>query len=212
MSDYNTTMRKLNDLLKVEKGSAITESRTGTPQAGVRGVAGTRQRISNLPLWMAKAARAAALEVGLEGFQVAMQRVPVATGRLARSGKLYVGNRVYARGTYSGGNNTGVDVDEEAASSANFIPTEEDYAALTKGSVNCYIEFNRLDAKGENLAWKLHEDLNEYGSGVSPQASKPGRGPKFVEIPMNEIVFPKLYNAVFRNIQILLNTVEKGKI
>jgi len=212
MANYTTAMRKIDELLKVTRESTVYEARAGTSKASVKGTAGLGKRISKLPAWMAKAAKSAALEVGVEGFKAAMSRVPIATGKLATSGKLWLGNKVYARGMYSGGNNAGIMADEDLYREDPFIPNAGDYIDVAKGTVNIYIEFNRLDEKGDNLAWYLHENLNEYGSGVHPEASKPGRGPKYVEGPMNEIIIPKLYNTVFRNIKFLVARIEKNNI
>jgi len=212
MPTYSAVMQHISDLLKIETKSVAYEVRAGKPQAGVKGTAGIRKRINKLPVWMSKAAKAAALEVGLEGFAVAMRRVPVKTGRLARSGKLWLNDRVMARGTYSGGNSTGYAANDELYNEDPFLVNASDLTDTIKGTVNIYIEFNKIDEKGDNLAYSLHENLNEYGSGVSPQASKPGRGPKFVEGPMNEVIIPKLYNKVFGNIKSMLSRMDHGKI
>ena len=211
VADYASAMQKINDMLKVETRSEAYEVQTGRSGAGVKGMAGIRRRINKLPVWMSKAAKAAALEVGLEGFRAAMLRVPVATGKLARSGKLWLNNKVMARGFYSHGNTTGVNANPGLYDNDPFLVNEEDMVNVLKGTINVYIEFNRLDEKGQNLAYWLHENLNEYGSGVSPQASKSGRGPKFVEGPMNTIIIPKLYDRVFKNINFLVKNIQVSK-
>jgi len=212
MPTYSAVMQHISDLLKIETKSVAYEARAGSPQASVKGTAGIRKRINKLPVWMSKAAKAAALEVGLEGFAVAMRRVPVDTGKLARSGKLWLNNKVIARGTCVGGDTTGYTANNEFYGEDPFLVNESDLTDTIKGTVNVYIEFNRLDENGDNLAYDLHENLNEYGSGVSPQASKEGRGPKFVEGPMNEVIIPKLYNKVFGNIKSMLSRMDHGKI
>jgi len=211
MATYSASMHRFQELFKVEVKSKPYEVYAGGPRAGVKGFPGTRKTFSNIPVWMVKAAKSAVLLIGFEGFRAAMRRVPLDTGKLATSGKLWLNNKIVGRGTYSGGSTTGIIANEDFYREDPFLVNQQDYTDLARGKVNVYIEFNRLDSKGQNLALWLHENLHEYG-GASPAASKEGRGPKFVEGPMNEIIIPKLYNQVFTNIQNMVRKIDFGKI
>jgi len=172
---------------------------------GARGVLVLQKHIRNQPVLLIKAAKRGLLEAGLEAFEKAMDLVPLDTGKLARSGRLTVNNVIYAKGE-SDGDSTGVSIVKSPDRS--LLPTKEDVNALAGGTLNVGISFWRTDDNGNDLALRLHEELQPRGTGPS-QARKgsPPRGGKFIERPLQEAK-RRLLAPITKEIRATLKTMK----
>ena len=151
-----------------------------------------------VPLGLLKAAKKAVVEVGFNIFSHSMDMAPVDTGELANSGRMSIGNTVYAKGTCEVIKDP--ETQDTIAAQTDVIvvgsryndlsgASTDDKGLVNQTSLNLFISFYREpkpddDNKPENLALWLHEGLNVYGSGKPPEARLPGRGGYFITVPM----------------------------
>ena len=207
MSTYTRVVNSFSRLSTTPINTEVKAIYQGTGRDGIKGTTGLQQRIRNLPVAISKVAKVAALEVGKETFQASLDRVPIDTGQMCESGRLTINNRQFAKGRYLGGDNAdfvmiGNRAEEELRT------TNDDLQDVIKGTVNIGIEYHRVDEEGRDITMKLHDDLNEYGSGKFFSASKEGRGPKFVEQPMNQIAARELQPRIVSAMNTFLKTAK----
>jgi hypothetical protein len=195
----------INNLSKYNKKTEVYSIAAGRKAMGARGVVELKKRIRNQPVLLIKAAKRGLLEAGLEAFEKSMDLVPVDTGKLARSGRLAINNVIYAKGE-SDGDNTGVTLVQSPDRS--LTPTKDDIDALAGGTLNLSISFWRVDEEGNDLALRLHEELQPRGSGPA-QAKKgsPPRGGKFIEGPLQEVK-KRLLGPITKEMQAALKTLK----
>lgn len=128
-------------------------------------------------------AKAGLLEAGLRMLDKSVNMAPVDTGKLVKSAKLKINNRIMARGVFYGGDTTGVEV-TEAIESALGIGTMK---MIKVPNLSMEISYERYDKKGNSISLMLHEDLAPKGTGLVGTARKKDRGGKFLESPMHEV-------------------------
>lgn len=112
-------------------------------------------------------------------------RVPYDTGELKASGIAILdfgrspkgGSRVpiIARGNF-------FDASTAVQTNYSYITPE---LVKTVSKIRLQIQYTREGLHGEDIALWAHEELNPHGSGLHPQARRPGTGPKYLEIPFN---------------------------
>lgn len=148
----------------------------------------------NLPLYVAKGVKKGILNTGIEVFDKSMKRVPVDTGKLARSGKVTIDDELYAKGecpstaTANGkeqGGETSIAITKKENS---MIPNAQDKQTVDSGKIELQISFQRTGDNdvGLDVALWTHETLLPLGSG--PQhARRPGTSGKYLEASLNEV-------------------------
>jgi len=180
-----------------------------TSRAGVKGIAPVVEKVKRMPAYVAKAMKQAMLSVGMKTFEASMQMVPVDTGETAESGRLILNNKTYAKGTFSGGNETGVELMGWRVEEVNATPTAEDFESSIRGKLNLSITFRRENAKGDNIALWLHEDLLPLGEGKSGKSARQeGRSGKFIEAPFNNIFIPAIRREIIKRIAYALKVMK----
>jgi len=207
MSTYSSVINSFNKLSSTPIDTYVKAFYVGTGRDGVKGTTGLQQRIKDLPVALSKAAKIAALDVGKKTFQASLNRVPIDTGETCESGRLTVNGRHYAKGRYLGGDNADFVMIGSRAEDDIQI-TNDDIQDTIKGTINIGIEYHRVDELGRDLAFRLHEDLNEYGSGEFWSARRRGRGPKFVQNPLEQIADRELQPRIVAEINKYLKTIK----
>ena len=128
-----------------------------------------------------------AAAAGADVLQTALQRVPYDTGKLRESGTLTMdiggklidiarGRRADNRIKYLSGVN-------------KLTPQLSKRLRRRLGTIQAIVHFHRVSDSAEGLrdiAIWTHENLNPHGSGVTPSATKPGTGPKYLESAFKE--------------------------
>jgi len=87
MSSYTSVNAAIAGLDKIKKTTELYEVDRGG-KAGVRKKGQVGQRVKRFGAQAVKATRLAAIHIGTEILREAMQKVPVDTGELAKSGRL----------------------------------------------------------------------------------------------------------------------------
>jgi hypothetical protein len=192
-----------------------------------------------VPLGLLKAAKIGVIEVGWEIFQKSMKMVPVDTGELANSGRMSIGNTVYAEGvcriieSEEWGMKSTVQTDAKLVRSKYRSLSDsstDDRELVNQTSLNLFISFYREPKpddkhKPENLALWVHEtvEVNE-GYGTDPEnwgedlnigknvvASRIGRGGQYITEPMQEYG-GKLQSAVKSSIDAAIKLMDWDRL
>ena len=191
------SLNKLRDITKVS--SMYEVERFG--KKGAKKQARIGGRIQQFGPLAAKAARIAGLKIGADILYESMQRVPIATGELARSGRLQVGNTNYAKGIitkleqvkmfnpYSGKEEnvtvhaeTDIEIIKPIADSS-VKPTQEDFNNFASRYFSINVSYHRSPKpKIPNMPAFVHENIDVHG-GEPPAARLEGRGGKYLEEP-----------------------------
>jgi hypothetical protein len=178
-----------------------------------------------VPLGLLKAAKIGVIEVGWEIFKDSMKMVPVDTGELANSGRMSIGNTVYAEGTCQVVKDPETQITIEAHTDAKMRRSKyrslsdsstDDRELVNQTSLNLYISFYREpipedEHQPENLALWLHENLNIHGFGQPPEARLPGRGGQYITEPMDEYG-GKLQSAVKSSIDAAIKSMDWDRL
>jgi hypothetical protein len=213
MSSYQRVVNAANKISASRVETTKVKTRWGgTARQDTKGAAELQLMLKTMPIAVVHAVKAGVLRAALEGFEAAMNRVPLDTGELARSGQLRVNNELYAEGEYYGGDATTVRViGDKAEQDLAVDPTDVTLGNLRK--VVASISFKKEDAAGNDLALWLHDNLAEHGQGAAGKraASRQGRGPKFIEGPLLEIVAPNLQKHILEQLLALMKLYEKGR-
>lgn len=123
--------------------------------------------------------------MGIDLLAHAQPRVPWDTGKLRRSGRVHVeANRksfVIARGSKSGAISV-------RTNHLNFNSLGRNIGSSgAPNTARVYVSYNRINEKGQDIAIWTHETLNPHDTRPNPPAArKPGTGPKYLEIALNE--------------------------
>jgi hypothetical protein len=170
---------------------------TGYPKkAGLKGQAAVKQMFDKYGQEAMAATRRGIAKAGLEMFRLSMNMVPYKTGKLAKSGRVTIGNKIIARGTFN--SIPGVEELPEA------IKIPKNYKA--NRNINLIIRFRRvideedialqeeiygskdiffgMDVIGEDITALIHEFLP---LGTGPLKARHERSGKFIEAPMLQI-------------------------
>lgn len=146
----------------------------------------------NIPLYITKAGKKGIINTGLEVFEKSMRKVPVDTGKLARSGKVAVNDEMYAKGecpsTFNGTKEIGGDTSVAVVKrDQGTTPNAEDKELFNSGKIELEISFQRTGDNdvGLDVALWTHEVLLPGGSGPY-HARRPGTSGKYLEAPLNE--------------------------
>jgi hypothetical protein len=128
-----------------------------------------------------------AVAAGTDVLKTALPRTPWDTGKLRKSGTVTIdigGKRIdVASGRRS-------DNGMRILSGMNKLTPQLSRRIMKRvRTISAIVHFHRVADSAEGLrdvAIWTHEDLNPHGSGVSPQARKPGTGPKYLESAFRE--------------------------
>ena len=199
-----------------------------------------QQRIRRkVPLGLVKAAKIGVIEVGWEIFKDSMKMVPVDTGELANSGRMSIGNTVYAEGTCQITEAAEYGDDSLVQTDAKLIRSKyrslsdsstDDRELVNQPSLNLYISFYKEPKsddthKPENLALWVHENIevNESGGGTGEWgeedlnagkavvASRIGRGGQFITEPM-QTHGDKLQSAVKSSMDAAIKSMDWDRL
>jgi len=199
-----------------------------------------QQRIRRkVPLGLVKAAKIGVIEVGWEIFKDSMKMVPVDTGELANSGRMSIGNTVYAEGTCQITEAAEYGDDSLVQTDAKLIRSKyrslsdsstDDRELVNQPSLNLYISFYREPKsddthKPENLALWVHEHIElreaekedwEWGDpsineGKGVVASRIGRGGQFITEPM-QTHGDKLQSAVKSSMDAAIKSMDWDRL
>ena len=178
-----------------------------------------------VPLGLLKAAKKAVVEVGFNIFSHSMDMAPVDTGELANSGRMSIGNTVYAKGTCEVIKDP--ETQDTIAAQTDVIvvgsryndlsgASTDDKGLVNQTSLNLFISFYREpipedEHQPENLALWLHENLNIHGFGQPPEARLPGRGGQYITEPMEEYG-DKLQSAVKSSMDAAIKSMDWDRL
>lgn len=197
-SNLGNAKRLLQEVMSTSKETVLYSSKRKGKQA--LKIKSEYQRILNkYGVGLAKAAKMATIEVGLEALEAAVNKAPVDTGKLVESAELHIGHTLIAKGRVESIDKVSKIAETEIEMVAkidtnNLVPSADDLNMYKKGRFNIYLSFERSSKEMPELALFLHENLNDYGED-RPAALMQGRGGKFIEVPFNDAM-DQLYKRV----------------
>jgi len=128
-----------------------------------------------------------AVAAGVDVLQTALPRVPYDTGKLRESGTVTMD---------LGGKQIDIARGRREDPRIKYLPgmsklTPQLAKRLRRrlGTIRTIVHFHRVSDSADGLrdiAIWAHENLNPYGAGVAPSATKPGTGPKYLESAFKE--------------------------
>jgi len=150
-----------------------------------------------------------ATAVGIDVLETALPRVPYDTGQLRESGTVTMD---------LGGKTIDIATGRREDPGIRYLPgmaklTPQLAKKLRKRitTIASVIHFHRIADSNEgprDIALWTHEDLNPYGSGVAPSATKPLTGPKYLESAFREKAAK--WNAMIPAVEQQMNRDQKN--
>jgi hypothetical protein len=138
--------------------------------------------------------------IALDLLANAQPRVPYDTGELRRSGKAVL--------VLDGAGDMIIGVGSEDGTILAMLSKLSAERIKKARSISAYVQYIRYNDKGEDIALKMHEELNPYGHFETPRARYPGTSGKYLEAPFNER-YNKYLNIIQGNFSSLPEDLRK---